>query len=227
MRSSAVGPRPGPDLARAQAQVRVKAQTDNVAGVRIPKFEEVVTGGEAKMALTGLGKGGQQVQQCRKVRTLLLRALRLPIFPSLSSGRDTSVNMPLAGPTCPSKIWMLRQCRSMRSARSTRLIGCACCITPHDAMHLWSIDARGRLPSGQASGAPGCRRGQGDKLKQGAHVRSAQAFLKSVALLVELASLQTAFLTLDEAIKTTNRRVNALDNVVRPRLENTISYIKV
>ena len=43
---------------------------------------------------------------------------------------------------------------------------------------------------------------------------------------MSLASLQTAFLTLDEAIKTTNRRVNALDNVVRPRLENTISYIK-
>lgn len=62
------------------------------------------------------------------------------------------------------------------------------------------------------------------------HVRRAprplQVFLKSVELLVELASLQTAFLTLDEAIKTTNRRVNALDNVVRPRLENTISYIK-
>lgn len=46
-------------------------------------------------------------------------------------------------------------------------------------------------------------------------------------LLVELASLQTAFLTLDEAIKTTNRRVNALDSVVKPMLENTIAYIKV
>ncbi|CAL8471857.1 g11399 [Coccomyxa elongata] len=100
------------------AQVRVVAQTDNVAGVKIPKFEHTMTGGEGKMGLTGLGKGGQQVQQCRK------------------------------------------------------------------------------------------------------------AFLKSVELLVELASLQTAFLTLDEAIKTTNRRVNALDNVVRPKLENTISYIK-
>ena len=54
-----------------------------------------------------------------------------------------------------------------------------------------------------------------------------QAYLKAVELLIELASLQTAFLTLDEAIKTTNRRVNALDNVVRPRLENTIAYIKV
>ena len=53
-----------------------------------------------------------------------------------------------------------------------------------------------------------------------------QAYLKAVELLIELASLQTAFLTLDEAIKTTNRRVNALDNVVVPRLENTISYIK-
>ena len=55
---------------------------------------------------------------------------------------------------------------------------------------------------------------------------SVQAYLKAVELLIELASLQTAFLTLDEAIKTTNRRVNALDNVVVPRLENTISYIK-
>ena len=45
-------------------------------------------------------------------------------------------------------------------------------------------------------------------------------------MLVELASLQTAFVTLDAAIKTTNRRVNALDNVVRPRLEATIAYIK-
>ena len=51
--------------------------------------------------------------------------------------------------------------------------------------------------------------------------------MNSIELLVQLASLQTAFLTLDEAIKTTNRRVNALDSVVRPKLENTISYIKV
>lgn len=53
-----------------------------------------------------------------------------------------------------------------------------------------------------------------------------QAYMTAVELLVELASLQTAFITLDEAIKTTNRRVNALDNVVIPKLENTIAYIK-
>ncbi len=33
-------------------------------------------------------------------------------------------------------------------------------------------------------------------------------------------------MTLDEALKVTNRRVNALENVVKPKLENTISYIK-
>ncbi|MCD7463865.1 hypothetical protein HAX54_051573 [Datura stramonium] len=52
------------------------------------------------------------------------------------------------------------------------------------------------------------------------------AYVKSIELLVELASLQTSFLTLDEAIKTTNRRVNALENVVKPWLENTVTYIK-
>ncbi|KAK9844403.1 hypothetical protein WJX74_002036 [Apatococcus lobatus] len=105
-----------------QASVKVNAQQDNVAGVKLPKFErankEASGNSEGKMGLTGLGSGGKQIQTCR------------------------------------------------------------------------------------------------------------QSFLTTVDLLIELASLQTAFLTLDEEIKKTNRRVNALDNVVRPRLENTISYIK-
>lgn len=100
------------------ASVRVRSKQDNVAGVKLPKFEFFTDSSESKNDLTGLSRGGQQIQLCRS------------------------------------------------------------------------------------------------------------SFIRAVEVLVELASLQTSFLTLDEAIKTTNRRVNALENVVKPRLENTISYIK-
>ena len=99
------------------ATLKVRSRQENVAGVKLPKFE-YFSEGETKADLTGLARGGQQVQACRA------------------------------------------------------------------------------------------------------------AYVKSIELLVELASLQTSFVTLDEAIKTTNRRVNALESVVKPRLENTISYIK-
>lgn len=49
--------------------------------------------------------------------------------------------------------------------------------------------------------------------------------LRSLSALIRLASLQTAFFTLDEEIKMTNRRVNALDNVVIPRIEESIGYM--
>lgn len=99
------------------ASLKVRSKQENIAGVKLPKFE-YFTEGETKNDLTGLARGGQQVQLCRA------------------------------------------------------------------------------------------------------------AYVKAIEVLVELASLQTSFLTLDEAIKTTNRRVNALENVVKPRIENTIIYIK-
>lgn len=70
-------------------------------------------------------------------------------------------------------------------------------------------------------------------------------YQSAVKLLVELASLQTSFVTLDEVIKITNRRVNAIEHgnstpilitlhlylnhlyitVIIPRIERTLAYI--
>jgi V-type H+-transporting ATPase subunit D len=50
-------------------------------------------------------------------------------------------------------------------------------------------------------------------------------YLKAVTNLVRLASLPTAFMTLDVEIKMTSRRVNALEYVLIPRIEMIIKYI--
>merc|ERR1712217_77216 len=50
-------------------------------------------------------------------------------------------------------------------------------------------------------------------------------YVKAVIALIKLASLQTSFKTLDLEIKMTSRRVNALEYVLIPRIEEVLAYI--
>lgn len=55
---------------------------------------------------------------------------------------------------------------------------------------------------------------------------SRETHLETMKMLVKMASLQTSFVTLDEEIKMTGRRVNALEYVVMPRISDIIAWIK-
>lgn len=48
------------------AQFRVRTRQENVSGVMLPQFESYKTEGNNDFQLTGLGKGGRQVQKCRE-----------------------------------------------------------------------------------------------------------------------------------------------------------------
>lgn len=49
------------------ARFRVRTRQENVSGVLLPAFESYIVEGNSDFGLTGLGRGGQQVQRCREV----------------------------------------------------------------------------------------------------------------------------------------------------------------
>ena len=50
-------------------------------------------------------------------------------------------------------------------------------------------------------------------------------YRKALELMIEIASLQSMFMILDDVIKMTNRRVNSIEFLVIPKIENTIKFI--
>lgn len=71
------------------ARFRLATKQDNVSGVLLPRYESYVSEGNKDFGLTGLGKGGQQVQKCREtyaravealveLATLQVRVMRIP-----------------------------------------------------------------------------------------------------------------------------------------------------
>lgn len=57
------------------ARFRVRAKQENVSGVLLPAFESYTEEGINDFAMTGLGKGGQQVQRCRETYARAVEAL--------------------------------------------------------------------------------------------------------------------------------------------------------
>eukprot|EP01017_Pseudomicrothorax_dubius_P011779 TRINITY_DN14492_c0_g1_i1.p1 TRINITY_DN14492_c0_g1~~TRINITY_DN14492_c0_g1_i1.p1 ORF type:complete len:260 (-),score=79.91 TRINITY_DN14492_c0_g1_i1:155-934(-) len=55
--------------------------------------------------------------------------------------------------------------------------------------------------------------------------RCREKFRELLDLLVKIATLQTSFVTLDQVIRVTNRRVNALEYVVIPRFQGVVDYV--
>lgn len=57
------------------ARFRVRTKQENVSGVLLPAFESYTDENINDFAMTGLGKGGQQVQRCRETYARAVEAL--------------------------------------------------------------------------------------------------------------------------------------------------------
>lgn len=57
------------------ARFRIKTKQENVSGVFLPQFESSIREEINDFGLTGLGKGGQQVQRCRETYSRAVETL--------------------------------------------------------------------------------------------------------------------------------------------------------
>lgn len=74
------------------ARFRVKTKQENVSGVILPTFESYQEQANNDFGLTGLGKGGQQVQRCRETFSRAVETLvELASLQVSFAGRNTLV----------------------------------------------------------------------------------------------------------------------------------------
>ena len=76
------------------ARFRIRTKQENVSGVFLPAFESYTTEGNNDFGLTGLGKGGQQVQRCRETYARAVETLvELASLQVLSSVLHSHMNL--------------------------------------------------------------------------------------------------------------------------------------